>query len=219
MDVKDLRSAERYQVVEPLPGSFGSVSVTLLNIGLTGVQVQHAHPLRIGTSARLWFKRGDIAVSTHATVVWSHLSRRPNEQGKLLYQTGMLVEEDADFAIALQALADRGVVRRDPESLERKRERILARQQEKLGKPTVRVLHPETDVPHEQALLIQHARNRLRANPDEAAKWYNRAKFAVNAEGMVAAESIRHRHDVLAVWEYLERSVELSTIVRVFDRG
>lgn len=219
MDVKELRTAERYQVVEPLAGSFGSASVTILDIALAGVQIEHAQPLRIGTRARLWFKRGDIAVSTQATVVWSHLSKRPNDSGKLLYHSGVLIEEPSEFALVLQSLADRGVIRRDPESLERKRARILARQQEKLGKPTVRVLRPESEVPHEQALLIQHARKRLRENPDEAAKWYNRAKFAVTAEGAIAAETVRHRHDVLAVWEYLERSVELSVIVRVFDRG
>lgn len=47
-------------------------------------------------------------------------------------------------------------------------------------------------------------------------KWYNRARFATNED--VAVEMFRHREDVLAVWEYLERTVPLAVVVRVFDR-
>jgi len=77
----------------------------------------------------------------------------------------------------------------------------------------------QVEVPADQALLVQHARERLRANPDEAAKWYNRARFATDEEGgqLVAAELIRHRQDVLAVWEYLERTVPIAVVMRVFD--
>ena len=32
-----------------------------------------------------------------------------------------------------------------------------------------------------------------------------------------AVETIRHREEVLAVWEYLERTVPLHVIVKVFE--
>ncbi|HJW92847.1 MAG TPA: hypothetical protein VJ901_04455, partial [Thermoanaerobaculia bacterium] len=62
-------------------------------------------------------------------------------------------------------------------------------------------------IPPDQVMLIQHARERLRSHPDEALKWYNRAKYALVEDDTAIGESLRHRDDVLAVWEYLERSV------------
>ncbi len=218
-EVRELRTAERYVVIEPLPGSFGSAAVSVHDICEHGVQIIHAHPLRIGTSARLWFKRGTTAAASQATVVWSKLSQRPDAEGKLLYRSGVrLAATDYDFVLALQELASKGVLRADSESLQRKREILERREHERAGRPVMKLLHPELAVPSDQALLVRHARERLRANPEEARKWYHRAKFAMAEEGTAvgAAEIIRDREDILAVWEYLERSIDLPTIMRVF---
>jgi len=220
IEVRELRSGERFSVTEPIAGSFGAVRVLVRNIAEQGVQVEHTEPLRIATRARLWFKRGDISVSTQGMVVWSHLSRTPNDEGKLLYLSGLRLEGDADtFAGAMQTLASGGLLRRDAASLERKKERVAARATERAKNPVMKYMPQEVEVPADQALLVQHARERLRANPDEAAKWYNRARFATDEEGgqLVAAELIRHRQDVLAVWEYLERTVPIAVVMRVFD--
>ena len=64
---------------------------------------------------------------------------------------------------------------------------------------------------------LNGARERLATHPDEALKWYNRARYALDAEDSPIASEIRHRHDVLAVWEYLERTLPLAKIVRVFE--
>ncbi|MGZ5474839.1 MAG: hypothetical protein ACXWG4_12855, partial [Thermoanaerobaculia bacterium] len=70
-----------------------------------------------------------------------------------------------------------------------------------------------------QLLLVQHARERLLADPDEAQKWYHRAKYAItHGASNIEIESIRNREEVLAVWEYLERSIDIQTISRAFDR-
>ena len=215
-DIKDLRTIERYVVAEPLSGSFGAAAITLLDIAEQGAQIEHAQPLRLGARARLWFKRGDVAASVHALVIWSRLSEKPNDEGKLLYRSGLRVEEtEENFAPAIQALADHGVIRRDTDSLERKRRKFVERQQEKSSKPSVKMIRTE-EVSPDQALLIQHARERLQNDPEEARKWYNRARYAIVESSSPIAAEIRGREDVLAVWEYLERSVPLSVIVRVF---
>ena len=218
--LREHRGADRFVVNEPLAGSFGSAGVTILNMADLGVQVEHAQPLRLATKARLWFKRAEISASVQGIVVWSHLSRTPNEEGKLLYRTGLRIEEGAkQFTEAMELLAVRGLIRLDTDSLERKRLELAAREKARTSKPIMKLLRPEHEIPPDQALLIHHARERLRANPDEALKWYNRAKFALHENGSSAAEAIlSHREDVLAVWEYLERSVDLATIVKVFDR-
>ena len=217
-EIKDLRTIERYVVVETLMGSFGAAAIKFLDIAEQGARIEHAQPLRLGARARLWFKRGEIAASVHAMVIWSRLSDRPNDEGKLLYHSGLRLDEDGEsFAAPIQALADHNVIRRDTESLDRKRRKLLEREQEKTARPSVKMIKTE-DVSSDQALLIQHARERLLANPEEARKWYNRARYAIVESAAPIAAEIRGREDVLAVWEYLERSVPLSTIARIFDK-
>ena len=216
-DIKDQRAIERYVVVEPLLGSFGAAGITILDIAEQGAQIEHAQPLRLASRGRLWFKRGDVSASVQAMVIWSRLSEKPNVEGKLLYRSGLRVEDSQEtFAPAIQALADHGVIKRDTESLARKRRKFVEREQEKSSKPSVKMIKTEEASP-DQALLIQHARERLQNDPEEALKWYNRARYAIVESSAPIAAEIRGREDVLAVWEYLERSVPLSTIKRVFD--
>lgn len=217
---EELRSYERYVLKQPLIGSYGSVEATVVDLGEQGAQIEHGQPLRVATVARFWFKRGAVGVSVQALVVWSRLSRHKSNDGKLLYRTGLRVEEGAeDFAKAIALLAEKDLIHRDSESLERKRRQREDRDLAKSASPTMRkVPMANTDVPPDQALLVEHARERLKANPDEAQKWYSRAYFAIRqGQTPLAAELTRYREDVLAVWEYLERSVPLSVISRVFE--
>jgi hypothetical protein len=223
-DIKDLRGSERYIVTERLSGSFGAAQVAVLDLAEQGAQVEHAQPLRLATKGRLWFKRGEVAVSLHAFVVWSRLSKIPNEQGKYLYRSGLRIDEGvSEFVLAMQMLAEHGVIKKDSDSLNRKRRRHEEREQEKLGKPVMKRVATEPDISPDQVLLIEHARKKLRENFDEAQKWYSRAYFALRdgRTGVtgVTSELMRYPEDVLAVWEYLERSVPLSTIKRVFDQS
>ena len=217
-DITDLRNSDRYFVTEKLSGSFGSASVILIDVGEQGVQIEHAQPLRLATKGRLWFKRAEVSVSLHAFVVWSRLSKTPNDQGKYVYRSGLRVDEGADeFLSAMQMLHEHGVIRKDTDSLNRKRQRLEEREQEKLGKPIMKRVATESDITPDQVLLIEHARKRLKDNFDEAQKWYSRAYFALrDGRTGVNADLMRYPEDVLAVWEYLERSVPLSTIKRVF---
>lgn len=220
-DIKDLRGSERYRVTEKLTGSFGAAEVSVLDLAEQGVQIEHAQPLRLATKGRLWFKRGEVSVSLHAFVVWSKLSGMPNDQGKYLYRSGLRIDEGVEeFVAAMQRLAEHGVIRKDAESLERKRMRHEARQVEKQGKPTMKMVATESDISSDQVLLIEHARDRLKSNFDEAQKWYSRAYFALrDGRTGMGGEMARYPEDVLAIWEYLERSVPLSTIKRVIDQA
>ena len=220
MDVSELRTAERFRTAEPLPGSYGSASIALRDLSAAGAQIEHTQPLRLGSKARLWFKRGDVAVSVQAEMVWSHLSKTPNEQGKYLYRSGLRVEvQDYDFGTALQTLLDRGIISPDRESLDRKRAKLVDKQAERAGRPTVRMIRPDVQIPPDQQLLIEHARKQLLSNPDEAQRWHQRAKYAITqGAANIATDAIRNREDVLAVWEYLDRTIDISTIALVFER-
>ncbi len=218
-EVTELRAAERFRAREPLHGGFGTAAVTLVNIGETGVQLEHPQPLRLATRARLSFKRGDASFAVHAVVVWSHLSKQSDRKGKLLYHSGLRFEDDnADVPAILATLRRHAVIEPDPDSLERKRHRAAEREAE-LANRAPRVVRsvPQADVTADQLLLIQHARDRLRTHPEEAIKWYNRAKYAITEPKDPIATDLAYRDEVLAVWEYLERTVDLAVIARVFD--
>jgi PilZ domain-containing protein len=183
-----------------MAGNFGSAPVTLVDLAEQGAQIEHPQPLRLATKGRLWFKRGDVSVSLHAFVVWSRLS------GKMGYRSGLRIDEGAeDFGQAIRKLATHGVIKLDAESLERKRERFVA-------PPIMKVVPTSPDISPDQVLLVQHAHARLKENTDEAQKWYSRAYFALRDS---SSDPNRYPEDVLAVWEYLERTVPLPVVERV----
>jgi len=205
IEVKELRSGQRYVLDTPLTASFGSVEVQIVNISTGGLQMIHPLPQRVGSSSRLSFRIGDVAVSATARLIWSHLAKTPT--GKMAYRSGIRVEDPA-FAASVQALVDRGYVKSDSDSLERKKKRLIEKERERSDKHLVKAL-PMEALSSEQLLLIQHARERMRANPLEATRLYQQARTADAAKDV--------SEDIVAVWEYLERSIGIATIMKVFD--
>lgn len=220
-DVKESRLTDRYSAAEPMFGTFGPANIVVVDLSDTGVQIEHSAPLRLATKARLSFQRGGVTVNEEGIVVWSRLAGTPKEKGQLLYRSGLRIESDLNhYAAAFQALIDRGIIHRDSESLDKKKRRMEEREQARAMRPAMKVLRPvEVEIDTDQALLIRHVRDRLRANPLEATRWYNRAKYAImEADLPMAVDQIPYREEVLGVWEYLERSIDVSTILKVFQR-
>lgn len=216
MEVKELRGSERFIADRPFAGIFGSASVSVVNLSSQGVQIEHPTPLRLGSKGRLSFSLDSVSVNAFGISIWSHLSKTPNEQGKYLYRSGVRIEAGIEeFATALQKFINDNTVRLDHESMARKEQRLIDRQEER--KSAIKVIRTSHEIPADQILLVQHARERLRANPEEAQKWYNRAKFALS-ETPGSTDPIPNREEVLAVWEYLERTIDVNTIVQVFEK-
>ena len=167
------------------------------------------------------FKSGRATVSVQGLVVWSHLSKTRDSNGKMLYHSGIHVPDGSEELVAaIEILARQGVVRKESDSLERKRVTLEERGHQRQTRPIIKFARHGRDADTDTALLIIQARDRLRANPDEALRWYNRAKYSIIDSGSpVATDQLRHREEALAVWEYLERTIDLDTIERVFDRG
>jgi hypothetical protein len=129
-EVIDLRKGDRFTVLVPLAGTFGTSDITVANIALVGLQIVHAQPLRIGTRARVTVHHADISVVTQARLLWSHLSQTPDDSGKLLYVSGIRLENpDAQYAAAVNALFRIGAIRPDTQSMDRKRERTKEREE------------------------------------------------------------------------------------------
>src|SRR5687768_1477253 len=121
MVIEELRKADRFVVVDPITASFGPADAALLNLSMGGAQLTHAQPLRIGTTARLSFRRGEVVVAIQARVVWSHVVPAG---GKLSYRSGLRIDAaDPQYAMAINSLLRGGSIRQDLDSLDKKRER------------------------------------------------------------------------------------------------
>lgn len=138
VEVVDLRKGERFLAVEPITGMFGTADMSIANVSLAGMQIIHAQPVRLGTRARTTFRHGEINVAIQARIIWSHLSRTPDHAGKLLYVSGLRIENaDPQYAAAINALFRAGVIRPDRDSMERKRLLVAEREKARHSAPKV----------------------------------------------------------------------------------
>ncbi len=214
-DVQDSREAERFVASNPIEGRFGRRDVTIWDLAECGLQMEHAEPLKIATKGLVGFKLDEMTVTIPGIVIWSHLSTTTDAHGRLLYRSGVRLEADIElFASAINRLAGSGRIQPDAASLERKRKKQVDRDQELRGRSVVQMIHAAQSPSPDVVLLVQHARDRLRENANDAIKWYNRAKFSVSEDSF---SHVHHREEVLAVWEYLERSIDIQTIVDIFE--
>lgn len=134
MVVEELRKTDRFAAVEPIAGTFGPADASVADLSVGGAQITHAQPIRIGTTGRLTFRRGDVAVNTHARVIWSHVA--PGPGGQLVYRSGLKIETvDASFAMAINSLIRAGAIHQTIDSLDRKRERMIEREEKKKSGP------------------------------------------------------------------------------------
>ena len=212
-DVVELRKRPRFGVPSNVVARMNGVPVVLVDIAAGGLQIEHSSAIRLGSIASVAIE-GEELLELKARIVWS--SFRPGGVEQNLYRSGLSFEAIEQVAGKLGRFI-RAYGRPDSGSLEKKRERLLARQE----RPPAMVYISTTaqSRAEDELMMVQHARQHLASSPDKAMKWYNRARFALAERVDVATElaSVPHRQEVLAVWEYMERRVSITTIVKAFD--
>lgn len=205
------RSTARFVSDEPVPGTFSTVAMTLAvtvrDVSVNGAQIEHAQPVRPAMQGRL--KLGDLIAP--ATVIWTRLT------GPGRYRSGLRIDEKLDVvAAAIRGLLARGVVRKGEDTLRRREQARLEREQTRvrLTGGHLTPVGPSADVVQQ----IRLARQWMQSHSEDAMKWYNRARATATEEHLHLAGSGRtNREDVLAVWEYLERGVDLRDVVRALE--
>jgi hypothetical protein len=218
--VTNSRSEPRFVIDDPIPGYFGRVDVLVHDVSEGGMQIGHAEPLRPKLRARVGFRLGDFNVAIDAVVMWCRLSTAANDKGKLLYRSGLKLEDPLKrFSDVINRLAGMRRIRPDDESLDRKRQKIAERRTPKTENPMMKVIMPQRQgVPSDQLLLVQQARERLRASPSDAAAWLVRGRASMQTEsGRLQDLNLPHNEEVFAVWEYLERTIDLVMLARAFE--
>ena len=219
IDVSETRRATRYVALRPIRGTFGPMAVQVLDLCEGGFQIAHSESLKIGSSAMVIFDNPKTfeTLQFRSKVVWSKLSTEPSPDGKLLYRSGLRIEVmREDTREALKRLLMQ-FARPDPQSLEKKRKKVFEAAKKRATQPVLKI-HSRTQIVQDQMAQIRKARKILGANPVEALRWYNRAKFSLSNQELRTIESmhLHYREDVLAVWEYLDRKIPLPMVARAF---
>lgn len=208
------RSTARFAPERPFPATFNASGITIpvgiRDLSVNGAQIEHAQSIRPATQGRLSID--SVELNVPAIVIWSRLAAVDR------YRSGLRIDDQLDVvAAAIRELLRRGLVAKGTDTLRRKQQALLEREQA-IARQVSGTAPVQGGPSTEQIMLIRHARERLQSHPEEAIKWYNRARVTASEDQVRMAGSGRvNREDVLAVWEYLERSVDLRYIVRALE--
>ena len=211
--IEELRGSDRFDLQPALPAEWDGQPVLLHNLSARGARIEtHAELQHHATGVLRFDVPGSPAVvSVKSEVAWSSLKAMDPSS----WCSGLHIEEKPELLrLAVGHLCEEGQGLLDTHSLALKLKIIRARARQLA--PSFRVIE-DSGVPAEQYILIQSVREELKLNPDEAIHWYRRARLSINdAQTRVSAPSIVNHPDALAVWEYLDRSVDPSLIGRAF---
>jgi PilZ domain len=214
--IEELRSTERFFVAPALPAIYDGGPVLVEDLSARGARIQLTAEPRRGSVAVLTFSvpESEIEVSVPGQVMWTSL-KAITGAAQRVYRAGLLIPEKAErLRLAIARLCDLNRAALDTHSLRLKLKILRARARQLAPQ------YPQIEaagIPAEQYLLIQGVREELRLNPEEAMHWYRRARMIINDPATrTAAPPIAAHPDALAVWEYLDRSVDPSIVSRAF---
>lgn len=212
--IEELRSTDRFDLLPALDGQWNGERTRIENLSARGARIETPRALAASATGLLTFAvpGADLRVSIHATVAWSAVK----SVGPSMYRNGLIIDEKPELLrLAIGHLSETGGASLDTHSLSLKLKVIRARARQLA--PSYRMVET-SGVPAEQYLLIQCVREELRLNPDEAMHWYRRARLTIaDPATRTAAPAIADHPDALAVWEYLDRSIDPSIIGRTFE--
>jgi hypothetical protein len=208
--IEELRSTDRFDLAPGLEGEWNGAEVRIENLSARGARIETPRPQAPSSSGTLTFAVSQFNVSVTAAVAWSSIkSVNPS-----MYRSGLMIDEKPELLrLVIGHLCEAGVAILDTHSLALKLKVIRAR-----ARQLASHANDMSGVPTEQYLLIQCVREELRLNPDEAMHWYRRARLTIaDPATRAAAPAIADHPDALAVWEYLDRSIDPSIIGRTFE--
>jgi hypothetical protein len=212
--IDELRSADRFYVTPALDATWDRGTVRVGDLSAHGARIETSRQLSAGGAGVLKFslRGGMVAVNVHAGVVWTSVKAVAPSS----YHAGLLIKEKTESVrLAIGQLCESGRASIDTHSLALKLKIIRARARQVA--PSYRDVE-KAGVPAEQYLLVQGVREELRLNPEEAMHWYRRARMLIkDPSTRAAAPSIADHPDALAVWEYLDCTIDPSVISRTFE--
>lgn len=209
--IEELRASDRFHLNPVLDAEWNSEPVAVEDVSASGARIDGKSKLNAGMSGVLYLRLPlDVEVKTR--VVWSSVKA----VDPLTHRAGLTVDGKGDqMRLAIGRLCESGRATVDTQSLALKVKIIRARARQLA--PSHRDVE-SSGVPAEQYILIQCVREELRLNPEQAMHWYRRARLLIKDPATKSsAPAISDHPDALAVWEYLDRSIDPSIIGRTFQ--
>jgi hypothetical protein len=201
----DYRVAPRYVPRRQIDGVFNSARFSIVQMSSSGLRVRHTEELIPGVEGKLSFALLNTAQSVvvRARVVWTSVARERDGDAPAFYISGMRVIEFGDrLARAIDILRSTHDLQPDRRKAPREQESPV------ITMPSVN----DDDV-----ALVMKAVERFATDPVEASRWQARARFALSDPQVRrdAPAKPRERDEVLAIWEFLDRQLEVGKIVDV----
>ncbi len=205
--IEELRQSDRFLVEPALEASFGGRPAMIEDISAHGARIAVSELLSAGRSATFRV----LQVNVTGTVVWSAVK----SVGGQSFRAGLLINDRPELLrLVIGQLCDMNRATLDTRSLTLKLKIMRARARQ--FAPSFHAIDA-SGLPAEQYLLIQGVREELRLNPEEALHWYRRARIVIaDPATRTIAPPIADHPDALAVWEYLDRSVDPTIVSRAF---
>ncbi|HET7436093.1 MAG TPA: PilZ domain-containing protein [Thermoanaerobaculia bacterium] len=204
-DRPNLRMAPRYTPRRQLGGTFRQVRFTIMQMSMTGLRIRHDETLRPGDAARLTFSVLAPArtFSLQARVVWTSIAQRAD--GRSFCISGLRVTDGMEqLRMAIDMLREA-------------RELQLAEEDPAPRRNVATSPTALTGLADEEVAEIIRAVRKLSSDPVEANRWMTRARFALADEEVRrnAPTRPRDREEVVSVWEYLERRLDIRKVAGV----
>lgn len=206
--IEELRQSDRFLITPALEGTFDGRAALIEDASAHGARIVMPEPLVSGKSAP--FRILDFTVT--GTVVWSAVKA----VGVSSFRAGLVINDKPELMrLAIGQLSEMNRATLDTQSLRLKLKILRARARQLA--PSFHAIE-SSGIPAEQYVLIHCVREELRLNPEEAQHWYRRARISIaDPTTRAAAPPIADHPDALAVWEYLDRSVDPSLVSRAFQ--
>lgn len=213
--IEEFRSTERFFISPALRGTFHGEEVVIDDLSARGARiVLPRKPLDKETGVLQFSLEGtSIDVGVSGRVVWSELKSFGDVQH---YRAGLMITEHPEMMrLAIAQLCELDRASLDAQSLRLKLKIMRARARQLA--PAFGAIEA-SGLPAEQYLLIQGVREELRLNHEEAIHWYRRARLSISDPAIQKiAPQIANHPDALAVWEYLDRSIDPTLVIRAFE--
>lgn len=199
---EDLRRAPRYVPRRQIDGFFNETRFSIVQISDTGLRIRHRSALLPGEEAKVSFAllKSAQSVVIRARVVWTSMA---HANGETFSISGLRVLEHRD------RLATAVAMLRASHELQPER-----RARQRRAEDTVLTLEGISD---EEIARVVAAVLKFASDPVEAGRWHSRARFAVSDATVrrAAPEHPREREEVLGIWEYLDRQIEIPKIATI----
>lgn len=209
VEVNDSRASKRYNMTEPLPGQLAGSEVEVLNVGMGGFGIATTSHLRVGSNSSLIVdnREFDEKLRFRCEVVWCRTTGEKGEDGGLLYRAGLKFTQPVEEIAGALGRLIRFCGKEDTESFEKKIEAAAKRH---LARAMADVTMPAT-VTTDQVLQVERALMAIAKGKADVDTLVDKARAEMDRKNITAAES----RDVLAIWAYLDFSVQLKAITAI----